>query len=423
MESAPTTARSSTTVSAVPAQSSGKRADVLCPEPPLVGMVCFAAVDWWYHNRAHADFQLMRNVAERRPVLVVNSISMRMPLPGRSPQAGRRIFRKLKSMLKAVRRPLPELPDFVVMSPLIIPAYGSATGRACNTWLVALQVKLACRWLGLDRPDVVVTVPTALPVAERLPHRKLIFNRSDKQSSFPEADTAFVSGLEAQLLDRADHVLYVSSALMAEDSALAGQRAHFLDHGVDIGHFGPTSDGEAPEDVAQLPRPRLGFFGGFDDYVIDFELLETLAVELPEAQLVLIGDATCSMERLTRHPNVTWLGKRPYADIPAYGRSFDVALMPWLQNEWIRYCNPIKLKEYLLLGLPIVSTPFPEIDRFRDWVDVGATHGEFVELVRRALSGQRRPRPVPDASGWSWAARADELLELVDGTLRPTGTR
>jgi hypothetical protein len=378
--------------------------------------VCFAAVDWWYHNRAHSDIQLMTNLAARRPVLLVNSITMRMPIPGRSPQAWRRIGRKAKSMLKLVRRPLDDVPAFHVMTPLILPAYGSPAGRRLNSWLIAWQVRLVCRVLGFTEPDVVVTLPTALPVVVRIPHRKLIYNRSDKHSAFPEVDTAYVEGLEAELLGCADHVLYVSSALMAEDASLSGSRAHFLDHGVDIDHFSSDAPADVPADAVRGDRPCLGFFGGFDDYIIDFDLLERLATEIPEADLLLVGHATCSMEQLTRHANVSWLGGRDYKDIPAYGRCFDVALMPWLQNEWIRYCNPIKLKEYLLLGLPVVSTYFPEVERFTQWVQVARDPDAFVRLVREAMHFPPTALVRPDVSGWSWSDRAQDLLELTDAT-------
>src|SRR6478672_11715411 len=59
--------------------------------------VCFAGQDWWYHNHAHSDVQLMRRVAEERKVLLVNSIGLRMPVPGRSTQVLRRLGRKLRS--------------------------------------------------------------------------------------------------------------------------------------------------------------------------------------------------------------------------------------------------------------------------------------------------------------------------------------
>jgi glycosyltransferase involved in cell wall biosynthesis len=206
---------------------------------------------------------------------------------------------------------------------------------------------------------------------------------------------------------------------MTDEAAITGGRGHFLDHGVDVAHF--SSPGEVPPDVASIAHPTIGFFGGFDDYVIDFGLLEKVANEMPEAHLLLIGDATCSMDRLTRHQNVTWLGAREYRDIPAYGRAFDVAIMPWLQNDWIQNCNPIKLKEYLVLGLPVVSTYFPEVDRFTDRVDVAADADEFVALVRKALENPHAPRPPGDVRGWAWSERAAELLALIDSPVAEAG--
>lgn len=73
---------------------------------------------------------------------------------------------------------------------------------------------------------------------------------------------------------------------------------------------------------------------------------------------MLIGDATLSMDFLTRHPNVHHLDFRPYQEIPELGADFDVSIMPWLHNDWTRNCNPIKLKEYLSLGQEVVTTGF-----------------------------------------------------------------
>jgi glycosyltransferase involved in cell wall biosynthesis len=382
-----------------------------------VPWLCFAGQDWWYHNRAHSDFQLMTRIARTRDVLLVNSIAMRLPLPGRSTQFLRRIARKAASIARALQTPVPELPRFHVFTPLLVPLYGTPWARRLNGALVAAQVRAACRRVGIARPLCFVTVPTALEAVRRLDCAALVFNRSDKYSEFGETDQSYVRDLEAELLARSDAVLYVSRVLLEEEAASTGARAHFLDHGVDLEHFSRRSAAAEPADLAAIPRPRIGFFGGIDDYVIDFELLEKLARELPHARLVLIGDATCSMRRFERFPNVHWLGYRPYADIPAYGSGFDVAIMPWLENRWIRSSNPIKLKEYLALGLPIVSTRFPEVERYRDVVRVAASADEFVAMVAGVLeSGDRgdadaRRRRVADSS---WDAKAAELLRLGD---------
>src|SRR5690606_5531758 len=128
-----------------------------------------------------------------------------------------------------------------------------------------------------------------------------------------------------------------------------------------------------------------------------------------------IGDANSPIDFLTELPNVYWLGRRPYGQIPALGRSFDVALMPWLDNEWIRFANPIKLKEYLALGLPVVSTAYPEIRHEPGPVMVATSREEFPELVRRALAD---PGDPVARRAWvldsSWHERARALVRAAD---------
>ena len=392
--------------------------DMQPPDPvvaePGPGFVWFAAQDWWYHNQAHSDFQLMREVARTRPVLVVNSLGLRLPRRGSSNDPGRRIVRKLRSMTKLVRRPLPEVPNFHVMTPIMLPAYGDTRLARVNAWLVRQQVRRVARLVGAgDEPDVGVTIPTAWPVVAGMRRRTLLFNRSDLQSAFPEADGGWVRGLEHELLVHSDRVLYVSHELMRLDRQLVGDRAFFLDHGVDVQHF--TLEGEVSPEIARIPRPRVGFFGGLDDYVVDLDLIRSTAESLPEVQIVLIGDATCPMEKLTALPNVHWLGYRPYAAIPALGRGFDVALMPWLDNEWIRFANPIKLKEYLALGLAVVTTEYPEVEDYRDRVRVATSRDDFPLLVRDALGDRTSPQERRDSVlDHTWQARARMLTELSD---------
>jgi GT2 family glycosyltransferase/glycosyltransferase involved in cell wall biosynthesis len=376
------------------------------------GWICFSAQDWWYHNQGHSDFQLMRGIALAEPVLVVNSLGMRMPLPGRTTSAGRRLLRKLRSVVRSVRRPDPSLPRFHVMTPVFLPAYGNRFVRRLNGRLVQLQVSAAARAIGIRHPAVLVTLPTAWDAAKRMKRRSLIVNRSDRYSALPEADASVIRPLEELLLQDADAVVYTSHELMGEERGLVGPRAHFLGHGVDLEHFRKV----APHpDLSDLPRPRVGFFGGIDDYTVDLRLLTDVADLLPAVQFVLVGDATCDISDLVRRPNVRWFGKRPYAEIPAFGSGFDVALMPWLDNDWIRHSNPIKLNEYLALGLPIVSTPYPELAHIDPGlVSVAADSAAFAAAIEAELAdvsgaGARRAA----VEGQTWMNKA-ELLRALD---------
>ena len=381
------------------------------PAETARGWICFSAQDYWYHNRGHSDVQLMRRLGQSDPVLLVNSIGMRMPMPGKTTNVRKRLLRKLASIGKYLRRPEPAYPGLHVMSPVFLPMYKSPAVRRLNGWLVRTQVRVISRVIGLRTPAVIVTLPTAVDVIRGLRRRCLVVNRSDRYSELPDADSAVVRHQELTLLGEADVVVFTSHRLMQDEAPFVGGLIHFLDHGVDLEHFRRTAP---PDEIEAIPRPRAGFFGGIDDYVVDLELLGRVAELLPDVSFVLIGDATCSMDALLMRPNVHWLGKRPYEQIPALGSGFDVALMPWLDNEWIKNSNPIKLKEYLALGLPIVTTPFPELDHQPESLHIAVGASDFAVAIEAAL-GQATDRAAVRGvvENHSWDRKAEELQELA----------
>src|SRR5262247_1330059 len=70
------------------------------------GILCFGGEDWWYHNRAHFDLQIMRYMAPRIPVLYINSVGFRMPSINEGTQFLHRIGRKLRSVARPISNPL-----------------------------------------------------------------------------------------------------------------------------------------------------------------------------------------------------------------------------------------------------------------------------------------------------------------------------
>lgn len=337
-----------------------------------------------------------------------------MPSPGKSPMPFRRIWRKLKSMLRSVTTPLADTPDYTVMTPILFPFYGSKWARSFNATFIRFQVMRQAGKMGLTDPHIIVTVPTAWDVAKKMPCSSIVYNRSDKHSAFTEADNTLIVSLEQELFTHADAVLYSSRAFLAQEQEFTEGRAHFLDHGVDTTHFAPRArTGKLL--ALGCKRPIIGFFGGLDDYVVDFDLLERVAKERPQYSLVLIGDATLPMERLTRYPNVHHLGFRPYQEIPDLGSDFDISIMPWLDNDWIRSCNPIKMKEYLSLGQEIVTTYFPEVDHYTEYVHVARNGDEFLEHIDAVVSGRKAPGDRKALLGEAtWDHRTLHLLSTLD---------
>jgi len=92
-----------------------------------------------------------------------------------------------------------------------------------------------------------------------------------------------------------------------------------------------------------------------------------------------------------------------------------VCLIPWLQNEWISYCNPVKLKEYLALGKPVVSTPFQELRRCGSLCYEARGEQEFADAIDRALaedSDERKAQRRAWAAEHTWDAKFNRVLEL-----------
>lgn len=372
------------------------------------GVICFGGVDWWYHNRGHYDIQMMREFSAHVPVLYVNSIGMRVPRPGKGGMFARRIVRKLRSF----RHGLTRVRDrFWVLSPVVAPAgLGAGLNRAALAW----QVDRAARRAGITRPLVWVACPPAQVVVESLRPVGVVYQRTDRFEEFKGVDRQRISSFDTALKSRADVTLYCSTWLMQVEGEQPKASA-FVDHGVDAREFEAAGTGRvpAPHDTLELPRPVVGFVGGIDAHTFDPQLFLDVARALPDATFMLVG--ACSLtEGWCDLPNVRLLGQRPYEQVPAYMAAADVLIMPWNRSEWIRACNPVKLKEYLAIGRPIVSTPFPELERYARLVRVGEDAPGFITQVREALEHPGDPAPGRDlVREQTWTAKANAVIEAL----------
>ena len=382
-------------------------------ENKQIDVLCFGGEDWWYHNRAHVDMQLMRRFARTGRVLYVNSIIMRKP----NLAEGAMFFRRLRRKLKSICRGLVEAaPNFFVYSPLTFPVHHIPGADRLNQRGLEAQVVRQKRRTGLRAPVVWAACPAACETALRLDRRALVYQRTDRYEEYPGADSASVTGMDRTLKSEADLTVFANRALYEEESGNC-RRALYLDHGVDYERFATAErEKRVPAAMAGIKRPIVGFFGGIDDHTSDVALSVEVARLCPEMSFVFVGAASSDLSELEALPNVFLFGKRPYEEIPHFGKCFDVAIMPWRQNRWIEACNPIKLKEYLALGKPIVTTPFRELDFYEGLVYKATGAREFAERIGQALqedSLARRDARRRRVENETWEAKAKKVLETL----------
>lgn len=365
-------------------------------------ILCFSH-DW--NGDPLSKTHLMRLLAKDNRILWVNSIGYR------APRATRSDFSRALAKLKAAAAPVREVElNLFVLNPLALPFHGRPGVGAINRIWLGRQVRRAMRKLNFQRPINWVFNPAAGVIAGSLGEEMLIYQCVDE---YPALDGVHAEGLrksEEQLLRKADAVI-VSAERLLQRKAVVHPRTVLVRHGVDYDHFRRALDPDTaiPADIADIPRPILGFFGLLSYDWIDASLLETLAKRFPQASLVLIGKQTMDLSRIAALPNVHLLGRRPYADLPGYCRAFDVALIPFRISEATLHSNPLKAREYLAAGLPVVSTRIPEVEATGGCRLAGDAE-DFVAEVRAALldPGPNEERSLT-VQHETWAARLEEI--------------
>ena len=364
--------------------------------------------------------QLMRRFARMGETVYVNSIVMQKPTLKRNTAGGKSFSQKFVRKMRSILRGLQDSgAGFWVYSPFTLPVHHLAWARSLNEMILRCQIRHVSHKLNLAKPTVWVACPAACDTALKIREGLLVYQRTDRFEEYPNVDSNIIKAYDLKLKAQADLTLFVNRLLFDEESDQC-RKAFYLDHGVDYKSFSTAEqDPDRPEDVADIPKPIVGFFGAIDDHTFDAGLVETIADLLPEMSIVLVGNVSSQTNGLADKPNVWFLGQKDYEQIPHYGKCFDVAIMPWSQNRWIEACNPVKLKEYLALGKPVVSTPFAELREYLDVVRVARTPDEFAAHVKEAIKDDsaelvaERKKKVEKAS---WDDKAHLLVTELLGS-------
>ncbi|HEX7530501.1 MAG TPA: glycosyltransferase [Pyrinomonadaceae bacterium] len=386
-----------------------------------VSIICFGGEDWWYHH-PHSKNHLMRRFARAgNKVIFVNSISMGLASV-KSKDLVPRITRKLKSYAKLART---TEEGITVVSPAVIPFFGSRAATIANRRLLTAQIAGLARRRGLSRPILWIAIPTAIEVVGQLNESLVIYHVSDKYDANTmdhATDPAFIRRLHERAIEAADLIFYSSRKLLAE--ATRGlERSHLLEQAVDFDHWSKISRGgvRIAAEVEKIPRPRLGYFGAIEPWLVDQALIKQAARERPDWNWIFIGNKSRGLE-IESLPNVHFLPPVSYQDLPHYAAGFDVCVLPWNTDvTFTSYGSAIKVREYLASGKPVVIAPLPEYESMSEVLRIGRSRDQFLELVAEALReegtalAQARQDAVRDGT---WDARAEWVSDLIEQALR-----
>jgi hypothetical protein len=266
--------------------------------------------------------------------------------------------------------------------------------------------------------------PLALSLARDLPAAAVVYDCMDQLSAFRYAPPWLVD-YEEELLDSAD-IVFTGGQSLYEEKRRLHPNVHAFPSSVDVAHFARARRLlREPSDQASIPRPRLGFFGVIDERM-DLDMLAAIADARPEWNLVLVGPTVkIALSDRPRRPNIHYLDRKPYGELPAYVAGWDVALLPFARNQATRFISPTKTPEYLAAGKAIVSTSIRDVVRpygVAGLVRIADTPEDFVAACEAALRDDlvahaRRADALLDGMSWdrTWNAMSALVKRAVAG--------
>jgi glycosyltransferase involved in cell wall biosynthesis len=278
------------------------------------------------------------------------------------------------------------------------------------------------RWLmwreRIRRPISWFLVPHLSFAVNKLDTRFSIYYCIDDYAALPDVNSRAIRAMDQQLTRGAD-LVFVASDTILEEKLQLNSASFVSPHGVDFDHFARAQNHRlaVPSDIAKLPRPIIGFFGLVERW-IDLELIQYLAEQRPNWSFVLIGRVAVADDRVPREKNIYFLGKRPYEELPAYGQQFEACIIPYRLTQQVLHANPIKLREYLAMGKPVVSVSTPEIDKYADVVEIAHTPEDFLAkldaVLIRPSSPEEAQRRMNRVASESWDARLNEVMKIIN---------
>jgi glycosyltransferase involved in cell wall biosynthesis len=356
---------------------------------------------------------ILREMAKTAPVLWVNSIGTRKPSLT-TPHDLTRVWRRL--MRLRARSEWKEN-NLRVLSPLLIPKPETRFSLALNRGLLSRYLKREKFTLGSAETEVWAFLPNAVVYRECLKDAAWVYYCVDDWSKFSQIDAAWIAALETRLLQNA-HVVFATSRYLEEKCrGIAGDRVHYMPHGVEHAKFAAALAPETapPAELAARSGPIVGFYGNICSW-IDFDLVAELAEARPLWTFVMVGPVYCDVGSLRQRPNILLPGRQPHDRLPAWCKGFDVAMIPYdLGDSRMQSVNPVKAREILAAGVPIVASALPELEALAPDVLCAAGTRAWLEALETQLRRRDHAQISARRAADEWQDRVRTIRRIVEG--------
>ena len=378
------------------------------PRDPNCSLLVFA--DDWGRHPSSCQHLIVR-LLPRYHVTWVNTIGMRPPRLDRV--TFKRAWGKLApwANIKSSRQDYPK--NLQVVDPKMWPWFSRGHDRWLNKKMLLRGLRPVVS--SLAKPVIgITTLPIVADLIGKLEVDRWVYYCVDDFSKWPGLDHQALEEMETQLINKSDRLIAASSHLKLRLERIGGRNAELMTHGVDLTHWQVVEKDQGsvktPWDVLQGP---LIVFWGLIDRRMDTEFLRTLSGSLEQGTILLVGPLEHPDPAILALPHIQHVPALDYDQLPLLASAADVLIMPYADLPVTQAMQPLKLKEYLCTGKPVVVRRLPAVEPWLDCLDAAENPQDFVAVVLQRLkvgipAGQVRARERIIKEGW------DEKAELFE---------
>lgn len=360
---------------------------------------------------------LLKRFLPEIPIIWVETIGLRAPKFNLYDL--RRALQKISGWFSKHTEKNDRIPaNLRIIDPFQIPLNSITFIRKLNTWKILYHLNKLDSFNSKRKRVFLTTWPFLSDLLGKCREDISIYYRVDDFSEFPGVNKNKIIQLENDLMNKVDMI--VSSAKNLLVPSTPQKRVEYLPHGVDYEHFTNSNSSNVNSKMfSDLPSPKIGFFGLLNSW-IDFDLIFKIAGQRPTWNFILIGPSQLPQSTLPCSKNIIYTGPVDYELIPSCAAYFDVALIPFKINKLTLAVNPLKLMEYFAIGLPVVSTPLPEVKKYSDLVYIGSDTESMIISIEKALSEKTNEKKIKRkemAQKNSWESKSYLLQKWIENEL------
>lgn len=297
-----------------------------------------------------------------------------------------------------------------IVTPLMVPYNQFSIIRRLNQFLVLRAVRKKMIELNFQADYTITSLPNSCDYVGHFNEQKIVYVCVDEYSLWPGFNFKMISEMEKKLLQKADFV-FATSTQLAQTKSNHKTETILLTHGVDFEHF------KLPQKTKSSETIKICYFGLFDERT-DQSILQYVAEHLKNSEIYIIGPVACNISQLTPYQNIIFTGAIEYTELPEKISDMDAFILPYKKNELSKNMNPLKLKEYLSTGRPVISTSIAEVEKLKDYLFIADTGKDFKNILdilkKNELKFDAQKTQAYISETQTWSKKALEFSKKIN---------